>query len=183
MKHDDQLTRHSIFLSLVLRHKPEEIGITLDANGWANVDELLNGMNLLGRVLTRELLEQIVADDEKQRYVFSEDGTRIRASQGHSILVDLQLKQAEPPEFLYHGTASRFFAQIQQEGLKPLSRQYVHLSKDTETAAKVGSRHGQAIILIVFAQQMHNDGLPFYLSDNGIWLTQHVAPKYVKLQD
>lgn len=131
---DRETTRLSRFLSLILRHKPEEIGISLDANGWADVDALLDGVNRSGRKIDRAVLESIVASDEKGRYAFSDDSRRLRACQGHSVDIDLQLTPIEPPEFLYHGTASRFSKQIAQEGLKARSRQFVHLSSDRETA-------------------------------------------------
>jgi len=177
---DKQMTQLSRFLSFILRHKPETIGVTLNQNGWADVDLLVEGINRSGRHITREILDEIVATDEKQRYVFSHDKKFIRASQGHSIDVDLELKPVEPPEFLYHGTSMRFLAHIQQEGLKPQNRQYVHLSVDIETAMAVGSRHGQPVMLTVFAQQMHEAGQLFYLSENNVWLTSHVEPRYLK---
>lgn len=174
-----EITRLSRFLSLILRHKPEEIGITLDANGWADVDDLLNGVNRSGRKIDRTVLESIVASDEKGRYTFSDDGKRIRACQGHSVDIDLQLTSLEPPEFLYHGTASRFSKQITTEGLKPRSRQYVHLSLDRETATDVGSRHGKPIVYLIPAQEMSRAGFLFYRSENDIWLTAHVPAKYL----
>lgn len=173
--------RISRFLSLVLRHKPQEIGIRLDENGWAAVAELIDGVQTGGRNLTIDLLHEIVAEDEKQRYIFSEDGQKIRASQGHSILVDLERKPAEPPEFLYHGTASRFSEQIQREGLTPRSRQFVHLSSDIETAVNVGSRHGVPVVFRVLAQKMGQDGIAFNLSENKVWLAEHVPAKYLEL--
>jgi putative RNA 2'-phosphotransferase len=131
----------------VLRHKPETIGIELDRNGWVNVDMLIEAVMQSGRHLTREILVEIVTTDDKQRYAFSPDPKKIRASQGHSINVDLDLMLIEPPEFLYHGTAIRFATQIMQEGLKSQKRQYVHLSADVKTALNVGSRHGEPIVL------------------------------------
>ena len=169
----------SVFISLILRHKPDTIGINLDENGWANVDELLNGINESGRYIDISTLEEIVTADQKQRYSFSDDKTLIRANQGHSIPVDVELKEIEPPIFLYHGTADRFLENIRQEGLKPMSRLYVHLSNDIETATKVGKRHGKPMVLKINSGNMHKDGFKFYLSENGVWLTKDVPYKYM----
>lgn len=168
-------TKASKFLSLVLRHQPEKIGVTLDCHGWAEVPKILLGMNL-----TMEDLEHIVDTDEKRRYSFNEDKTKIRANQGHSIPVDLELESKEPPEFLYHGTVGQFLGSIQREGLQRRSRQYVHLSPDVETAEKVGSRRGKPVILQIAAGKMHQDGYTFYVSENGVWLTREVPPLYIK---
>ncbi len=173
----------SKFISLVLRHQPDAAYVTLDEHGWANVEQLLNGINKTGRQIDMTVLENIVAADEKQRYSFSPDKTLIRANQGHSIPVDVELKESEPPEFLYHGTASRFIGSIMTEGLKPMSRLYVHLSKDVETAKKVGSRHGVPVILKIHSGKMHQDGLKFYLSANGVWLTKQVGTKYISREE
>ena len=172
-----KIDKLSVFISLVLRHKPEATRITLDEHGWANVDELINGINNTGRKIDMTMLEEIVKTDNKQRYSFNEDKTLIRANQGHSIPVDVELNQQEPPELLYHGTASRFLDNIMTEGLKPMSRLYVHLSKDVETAKKVGKRHGNPVVLKVYSRQMNRDGVEFYLSENGIWLTKKVEIK------
>lgn len=169
----------SVFLSLILRHKPEEIGITLDKHGWANVQELITGINNTGRKIDMATLEEIVRTDNKGRYSFNEDKTSIRANQGHSIPVDVDLKETIPPDMLFHGTATRFLNSIKQQGIKPMNRLYVHLSKDVETAIKVGSRHGKPAVLEINAKQMCADGIKFYLSDNGVWLTKHVDWKYV----
>ncbi len=173
--------KYSKFLSLVLRHNPEAAGIKLDEHGWAEVEELLAGIQGTGRQMDRAVLEEIVATDEKQRYSFNQDKTKIRANQGHSISVDLELKEQEPPEFLYHGTASRFAGMILAEGLKPMGRQYVHLSKDAETAVKVGKRHGKPVVLLVRSGAMCQAGMPFYLSENGVWLTEHVPAEYLEI--
>ena len=151
------LTRISKYISLILRHKPEVIGIKLDTHGWADVNALLAGISRKYPI-NRDILEEIVQSDEKQRYSFSEDGTKIRANQGHSIQVDVELPVTEPPETLYHGTAQRFAASIEAQGLLPQSRLYVHLSPDQETAEKVGRRHGEPVIYLVDAGQMHRDG-------------------------
>ena len=168
-------TKTSKFLSLILRHRPQEIGITLDQHGWAKVEELLKGAEI-----SMEDLEEIVAADEKQRYSFNEDKTRIRANQGHSIPVDLELDEKEPPEFLYHGTIGKFLASIREQGLQKQKRQYVHLSKDVETAVKVGQRRGKPMVLQIAAGRMRTDGYVFYLSDNGVWLTKEVPASYIK---
>lgn len=171
----------SVFISLVLRHNPDAAHITLDKHGWADVDELLRGINDTGRKINMDILEEIVATDNKQRYSFNEDRTLIRANQGHSIPVDVELEERKPPEFLYHGTADRFLKSILSEGLKPMSRLYVHLSIDTDTAAKVGKRHGKPVILKVHSGEMHRNGIKFYLSENGVWLTKKVSVKYLEL--
>lgn len=168
----------SKFISLVLRHHPDAADIQLDEHGWADVEQLLSGMKKTGRKINREILEEIVRTDEKQRYSFNEDKTRIRANQGHSIPVDVGLREQAPPELLYHGTAVGFFESIQKQGLRPMSRLYVHLSKDVETAISVGKRHGKPIVLKIHSGSMYRDGVPFYLSENGVWLTRKVEPKY-----
>lgn len=173
-----KLDKLSIFISLVLRHRPDAAGITLDEHGWANVEELLNGINDTGRRIDAKILDEIVATDNKQRYSFNQDKTLIRANQGHSIAVDVELKEQEPPEFLYHGTAVRFLDDILDGGLKPMNRLYVHLSKDIETALKVGKRHGDPVILKIYCGDMYDDGYKFYLSENGVWLTKKVDVKY-----
>ena len=168
----------SKYISLILRHKPEAIGITLDEHGWANVDELIAGVSKT-HPLDMEALERIVAEDEKQRYSFNEDKTLIRANQGHSIPVDVELEEVEPPEVLYHGTGEKYTASIEAQGLIPKSRLYVHLSADEETAHKVGSRHGKPVIYKVQAGRMHKEGFKFYRSANGVWLIKHVPVKYM----
>lgn len=176
---NSDLTKISKYISLILRHKPEVIGIQLDANGWANVEALLAG---IGRKypIDFEVLEEIVRTDNKQRYSFNEDKTKIRANQGHSIQVDVELSVTEPPEILYHGTAERFSASIEAKGLLPQNRLYVHLSPDMETAEKVGRRHGKPVIYLVNAGQMQQDGYTFLLSANGVWLTKMVPAQYLK---
>lgn len=175
MKNLDKLSK---FISLVLRHKPDAAGITLDEHGWANVDDLLAGVNRSGRKMDMEILEEIVKTDSKQRYRFNQDKTLIRANQGHSVLVDVELKEQEPPEFLYHGTAARFLKSIEAEGLKPMSRLYVHLSNDVGTALTVGKRHGEAVLLKIYSGDMYKNGEKFYLSENGVWLTKKVDTRY-----
>lgn len=172
--------RLSVFISLILRHKPQEIGITLDEHGWANVGELIAGINNTGRKIDMETLEEIVRTDNKGRYSFNDNKTLIRANQGHSIPVDVELKEVAPPNILYHGTATRFLDSIKQQGIKSMSRLYVHLSEDLETAIKVGDRHGDCVVLIIDTKKMSNDGINFYLSENGVWLTKYIDWKYVK---
>lgn len=179
MENDDRLVRAGRFISKILRHKPEIIGITLDEHGWANVDELIAGVNRT-LPMDMETLEEIVRTNNKQRYSFNEDKTLIRANQGHSVPVDVELTQAEPPEILYHGTAERFTAAIDAEGLRPMSRLYVHLSKDAETAANVGSRHGKPVVYEVLAGEMHRRGVIFFLSVNGVWLTKEVPEEFLR---
>lgn len=171
----------SKFISLILRHKPETIGISLDEHGWANVDELLAGIGRT-RPIDMEILEEIVRTDEKQRYTFNEDHTRIRANQGHSIQVDVELEEINPPEYLFHGTGCKYVESIDQTGLIPKSRLYVHLSGDQETAMKVGKRHGEPIVYQVAAGVMARDGHKFWRSENGVWLTKHVPPEYLEKQ-
>jgi putative RNA 2'-phosphotransferase len=173
------LKEKSKFLSLVLRHNPEKIGLTLDENGWADVDDLINRCNKKNQSIDRSSLELIVKENDKQRFSFNDDGNKIRANQGHSIEVDLGLQEVTPLDKLYHGTVQKFLDAIKSEGLKKMSRQHVHLSKDLETAIKVGSRRGKPIILEVNSSAMANDGFKFYLSENNVWLTDHVPPKYI----
>lgn len=169
----------SKYISLILRHKPETIGITLDEHGWADVSELIAGVRKT-HLLDMEGLERIVAEDEKQRYSFNEDKTLIRANQGHSIPVDVELEQVEPPEILYHGTATKYEEAIDQEGLIPKSRLYVHLSGDEETARKIGIRHGKPVIYRIKSGEMHRGGYVFYRSVNEVWLIKAVPVKYLE---
>ena len=166
----------SKFLSLILRHKPQVVGLELDEHGWADVEELCRCV----KNLDFATLEKIVATDEKQRYSFSADKKLIRANQGHSIPVDVELEELEPPEILYHGTAESYGSSINAQGLLKMSRLYVHLSSDVETALKVGRRHGKPKIFLAESLRMFNDGYKFYRSLNGVWLTEHVPAKYLK---
>lgn len=167
----------SKFISLVLRHRPEIIGVRLEYHGaWAPVQAVLKGAKI-----TMEELELIVATDEKGRYSFNEDKTKIRANQGHSVEVDLGLEPVQPPDRLYHGTVGRFLGSIQKEGLKAGTRQYVHLSADLETALGVGRRRGKPVVILVDAARMYQDQYQFFLSDNGVWMTKEVPPEYLKL--
>ncbi len=168
----------SKFIALILRHKPEVIGITLDDHGWADVQALLAGVNRT-RPLTMAQLEEIVRTDSKQRYAFNEDHTRIRANQGHSLPVDVELTPAAPPAVLYHGTGEKYLPFILREGLLPRTRLFVHLSADTATAENVGKRHGKPVVLRIDAGQMAADGYAFFLSANGVWLTKQVPVQYL----
>ncbi len=166
----------SKFLSLVLRHKPETIGIKLDANGWADVAEILRGMKI-----DMPTLEKVVAENDKQRFAFNADKTKIRANQGHSLKVDVELAEKIPPEFLYHGTPERNAKSIAERGLLKMKRLHVHLSADIETAKKVAARRtGPAAIYKILAQEMYNAGLKFYQAENGVWLTEHVPPEFLR---
>ncbi len=173
----------SKYISRVLRHRPEDAGIELDEHGWADVEALIAGVNAAGKRIDRKILEEIVRTDKKQRYSFNENGTLIRANQGHSIPVDVELAKLEPPEYLYHGTAYRFLESIRQQGLLPMSRLYVHLSGDVETARVVGKRHGRPVVLKIHSGDMHRDGFPFYRSQNGVWLAKKVDAKYFEQLD
>ncbi len=171
----------SKFLSLILRHRPEKIGLTLDKNGWATVSELIAKSKLR---FTIEDLEVVVATCDKQRFIFNETKSMIRANQGHSLKnIDLELQNNAPPEYLYHGTVNKFMSAIKEKGLLKMNRQHVHLSKDRETALKVGNRRGQAIILSVRSNKMHQDGYEFYKSENGVWLTDNVPTAYIEFKN
>lgn len=172
--------RISKFLSLVLRHKPEVIDLILDENGWADTNDLMRKCSEHERTFTLKELEEIVETNDKKRFVFNEDKTRIRANQGHSIEIDLALKPQKPPEFLYHGTAEANVISILQQGIQKRNRQHVHLSEDRETAATVGMRHGKPVILVIQTGKMYEEGIPFYLSDNQVWLTDFVDPQYIR---
>lgn len=175
------LKETSKYMSLILRHKPETIGITLDEHGWADVDELIEGISRTQN-FNMDILEEIVRTDEKQRYSFNEDKTKIRANQGHSIEVDVELEEKEPPEILWHGTGEKFATSIDNIGLIPKSRLYVHLSKDEETATIVGRRHGKPVLYMVNTREMYKDGFKFFLSKNGVWLTKEVPVRYLEKQ-
>ena len=179
------LTELSKFISLILRHKPSAVNIELDEHGWANVDELITGINKVNTSnnIDMEKLEEIVRTDNKQRYSFNEDKTLIRANQGHSIPVDVELEEVVPPEYLWHGTAIKYMESIDQEGLVPKSRLYVHLSGDEETATNVGKRHGKLLMYKVLSKRMVEDGYKFYRSVNGVWLTKEIPVKYLEKQE
>ena len=174
-----KLENSSKFLSLVLRHQPELIGLTLDSEGWAPIDELMRLANAKGNALDRETIATIVSESDKQRFAISEDGQRIRANQGHSVNISLGLKPSDPPAILYHGTATRFLASIRSEGLHAGQRQHVHLSSEPSVALKVGARHGTPLILVVDSQRMSANGHLFFVSENGVWLTDAVPAEYI----
>lgn len=176
----NDLKHISKFLSLVLRHKPEEIGISMDSEGWVEVKELLEKCSAKKRYINLQILQQVVNTNDKQRFTFNHDHTRIRANQGHTVEIDLKLEPAEPLEYLYHGTVAGFIDNIKATGLQKMQRMHVHLSKDLETAIKVGSRRGKPVILKVKAAEMHRDGHLFYLSKNGVWLCDAVPPHYIE---
>ena len=176
----DALVATSKFLSLVLRHRPDVIDITLDAEGWVPVEDLLTACTQHGRAISREQLDTVVRTNDKQRFAFSADGTRIRANQGHSRQVDPGLVPVEPPELLYHGTVPRFLDSIRRDGLTKGKRHHVHLSPDIQTATKAGPRRGRPVVLVVAAGRMFRDGHKFYRSENGVWLTDAVPPEYIR---
>ena len=176
---EKERTRLSKFMSRVLRHEPSLAGISLDNNGWADIDELLKGANRKGFKVVFADLKEVVILNDKQRFKFSDDMRKIRASQGYSVKVDVELREEVPPEVLYHGTASKFVQDIKNQGLIAKSRLYVHLSADRETATRVGMRHGKHVVMVVNAEKMRWDGFVFYLSDNGVWLTERVPPEYI----
>jgi putative RNA 2'-phosphotransferase len=171
----------SKYLSKHLRHQPERIGLTLDEAGWVEIDVLIAAATEHGFRFTRDELDHVVAANDKQRFAI--DGSRIRASQGHSIDVDLGLPPATPPPYLYHGTVARYLDAIRAEGLRPMNRHDVHLSPDRETAARVGARRGRPVVLSVDAEAMHRDGHVFHVSANGVWLTQGVPPRYLRFSE
>ena len=174
-----RLTTVSKYLAKYLRHAPHELGLTLRPGGWVPVDELLAAAERQGFPITYDELIECVETNEKRRFLFDETGDLIRANQGHSVEVDLQLEECAPPEVLYHGTVERFLPSIQAEGLNKGKRHHVHLSRDVETAMKVGARRGRPVILKVDVGGMHTDGHKFYRSTNGVWLTDSVPPRYL----
>jgi putative RNA 2'-phosphotransferase len=176
---DPDLARTSRFLSYVLRHHPEAVGLELDPQGWADVDTLLDRVRLTGRTLDRPTLERVVADNDKQRFTFSPDRQRIRAAQGHSVSVDLELTAVPPPAVLFHGTAEKSVQHILADGLRPMGRQYVHLSGDAVSAVAVGQRHGRAVVFVVDAAGAHRAGVHFYRAANGVWLSDPIPVRHL----
>ncbi len=174
-----QLQRLSRFISYILRHNPDVIDIEMDSHGWVRVDALINGINKTNRSIDFVTLCQIVDNDNKNRFSFNDDKTKIRANQGHSIDVDLELEEIIPPGVLYHGTAEKFLESIMKNGILKKSRKYVHLSSDMDTAVKVGIRHGQVAVLVIDTKKMYKEGFKFYLSKNNVWLTDIVPYKYI----
>jgi putative RNA 2'-phosphotransferase len=179
----DPKTRTSKFLSFVLRHEPGAIGLELDCNGWAEIEALVERCRVAGKPLSREDLEEIVAISPKRRFAISEDGRRIRASQGHSIHVDLGYEPARPPEVLFHGTVASSLPAIRADGLRKMARHHVHLSPDAATARTVGMRRGRPVVLRIAAGRMDGDGHAFFLSANGVWLVDEVPPAYIEFPD
>jgi putative RNA 2'-phosphotransferase len=177
---DKQLTQISKFLSLILRHQPETIGIQLDQNGWTDIQILLEKANNYGIRFDREILNHIVANNSKKRFAFNDAADKIRASQGHSVEIELGYTNQKPPEILYHGTGEKSVQSILDTGLERRSRQHTHLSIDIETAVRVGQRHGKPFIFKILAGQMYTDNFQFFISDNGVWLTDHVPPRYLE---
>lgn len=173
------LIRTSKFIALALRHKPDAVGLKLDGEGWAKIPELLSGLKAMGAPLTRAELDKLVADDDKGRYVISADGERIRAAQGHSIKIDAGLKPATPPELLYHGTVEKFLDSIRATGVDKRQRHHIHLSADIDTATKVGQRRGKPVILTIRASEMARAGHAFFISENGVWLVDHVPIAFI----
>ena len=176
---DIQIVRASRFLSKHLRHQPQRLGLELAPGGWVDVGTLLAACAAHSMPITRTELDEIVARNNKQRFAFDETGTRIRANQGHSVPVDLQLEPMEPPPLLYHGTGAGAVPAIQREGLRKMTRHHVHLSPDIPTAITVGKRHGRPVVFAVDAAAMHAAGYTFYRTANGVWLTDSVSPGYL----
>src|SRR5215212_3649479 len=176
----DAVKKKSKFLSLVLRHEPQAAGVTLDEAGWIGVGELLAGCERAGVRITDDELREIVRTSDKQRFALSDDGTRIRANQGHSVDVELGHAPAVPPDTLWHGTAEKYVESIRAQGLLKGSRHHVHLSPTAETASAVGRRHGRLVLLEVESGRMHRDGIEFFLTPNGVWLTDHVPTAYLR---
>lgn len=173
-------TRISKFLSLVLRHRPDLIGLRLDEDGWGDIGELIEKTRETGLHLTPETIIGVVETNDKQRFAISDDGSRIRSNQGHSIQVNLGLRESVPPEYLYHGTVCHNLAAIRAEGIQRGKRLYVHLSLNREIATMVGKRHGIPVVLIVQSIRMYHSGFSFYLSENGVWMTEHVPAEYIQ---
>ncbi len=178
---NNHLVQISKTMSKALRHNPQRLGLQLSLSGWVAVDALLEAFNRKGFSLTRAELEEVVAKNDKQRFAFDESGQKIRASQGHSVSVELDLLPLEPPEFLFHGTTEQSLAAILETGLDKMKRHHVHLSADTQTALRVGSRHGKAVILKIRALEMHQAGHNFFCSANGVWLADTVPPNFLEL--
>lgn len=178
----EEIKRKSKWLSKHLRHSPERIGLELEDGGWVEVEKLLVAAAKFHMAMSRAELELVIAQNDKQRFGFNSDQTKIRASQGHSVEVDLGLEPRIPPAQLFHGTGAQNRELLLAEGLKKMRRQHVHLSIDLETATKVGARHGKPLIFVVDAAQMHADGCGFFQSDNGVWLCEEVAPRYLQLR-
>lgn len=168
-----------IFIAYILRHHPESVGITLDEHGWADADALIDGVRKSGRAIDRSTLERIVETDGKMRFAFDADKSKIRANQGHSFPVDVEMTECAPPAVLYHGTAEKYVQSIREKGIIKKTRNFVHLSKDVATAEKVGARHGEPVIFEIAAARMYADGHKFFVSANGVWQTEYVPVRYI----
>jgi len=166
-------------ISYILRHHPEAFDIKMDSHGWVNVDELIKNMCKSGKIINHEILDRIVMENNKMRYSYNENKTKIRANQGHSVPVDLELLPVNPPDMLYHGTAENFLDSIYEKGILKMSRNHVHLSGDIETAFNVGNRHGKPIVLVIDTEKMIKNNIKFYLSENKVWLCDYVPFKYI----
>lgn len=171
----------SVFISLILRHKPEIVGLALDDQGYLQVDQLIKGVNNTGRFIDENILEEIVDSDNKQRYSYNSDHTKIRANQGHSIEVNLGLLECQPPNFLYHGTSEKYVDSIMTAGLQKQSRLHVHLSENIDTATSVGGRRGKPVILLINSYKMYKDGYKFFKSENNVWLVDSVSKEYLEV--
>lgn len=180
---EKQKTKISKFLSLILRHQPQTVGLELEENGWIEVNRLLQACNDYGTPLTLEELREVVETNDKKRFAFDETKTKIRANQGHSVKVEIEFEKRTPPKVLYHGTAEKNVESILQEGLKKMSRHHVHLSADIETALKVGRRYGKPIILEIDTAAMLLENYEFFISENNVWLTPHIPPNFIKLSE
>ncbi len=180
MLNKKEITHISKFLSLVLRHKPDTIGIQLDPAGWTDVEILIEKANRNGIKFDKEILKHVVDTNSKKRFAFNNTFDKIRASQGHSVEIELGYKNQKPPEILYHGTGEKSVQAIFEKGLEKRNRQHVHLSRDIETAINVGQRHGKPYVFKILAERMYIDDYKFYISENGVWLTDYVPPKYLR---
>jgi putative RNA 2'-phosphotransferase len=176
----EERKKKSKFLSLVLRHQPDKIGIKLDQAGWVDVDVLMAALSCHRKGISRATLEEVVRTNDKQRFSFNDDGTRIRANQGHSVEIELGYEPATPPEILFHGTPQQFVEIIAEQGLKKMNRHHVHLHVDVETSTAVGQRRGQPVLLNVRALDMHQAGHEFFVTPNDVWLTDHVPTEFIE---
>ncbi len=176
LRNKENEKRISKFMSYVLRHNPQSINIKIDNNGWVLVDELIKKSKYK---VNLDIIKYVVENNDKKRFAFNEDFTKIRANQGHSLKIDLEYLPVKPPDFLYHGTADKFFTSIQKKGLLKRNRHHVHLSTEKETAYNVGKRHGKPIVLKILSQKMYEKGFQFFISENGVWLTNHVPYDYI----
>lgn len=174
-------TKISRFLSLILRHAPETVGLTLEENGWVKVDDLIRACRRNGKEITLAELREVVAANDKKRFSFDAGGEKIRANQGHSVAVEIEFEKKTPPAILYHGTAEKNVSLIRSKGLQKMRRHHVHLSPDAETARRVGTRHGKPVIFEVDAAKMLENGCSFFVSANGVWLVENVPPQFLRL--